>query len=344
MLRHFVTLAHTHSSTEGIDASPNGALPPGIMASDRGILLAQPRARGHEGDASEGYPGQAPRVRAPSRSRSEVYERGQTPLVHLSSHGNELPPVVLPNPYYVRWHRYDVRARSTPDPTSRLVSAVTWDAVQRLLNTTSQWLKPVRISHTQLPQEDDLLLHMRPGTPVPQSGDQRTRRILRLLRLPPAGRLAPPDARNEPLPIASVERRVEEPTQFDWRLEPRRRQIEQSHQRRARPPKLETEQKNQAELGAAGRRLNFTRRRNACLYYSEGISTRCYQRTKKSVGNWHGSDGERERTSEDVPPLWQRILTPGHPRRCPTARYLAACPDAGKQMNTALLRPHPHRS
>ncbi|GAB2517101.1 recombinase-like zinc beta ribbon protein [Paramicrobacterium agarici] len=365
------------SSTEGIDTTPNGVLLHGIMASIAEFYsrnLAQEVMKGMRQKVIQGgTPGRAPigylnvrrqtddgrefrtvvidSERAPHVSWAfEAYATGDWSVAQLvaelerrglrtrptPSRPSAGPTVtsfhrVLTNPYY----RGIVTMNGAQHTGSHesLVSAATWDAVQRLLSARRNGERSRIHTHYLKSTIYCFTCHRRL---LVHKARSKSGRIYDYFVC--SGRqTGSPRCTQRALPTASVERRVEEAYLSIEISDIRRREVEQSHRRHLTREASDREQRL-ADLGERADVLASRQEKLLDLYYSDGIPREMLTGEQKKLSQELARvDGERERVSEDVPSAMQRVSDILDLVEGAHAGYLAATPDARKQMNNALL-------
>lgn len=365
------------SSTEGIDTTPNGVLLHGIMASIAEFYsrnLAQEVMKGMRQKVIQGgTPNRAPigylnvrrqtddgrefrtvvidSERAPHVAWAfEAYTTGDWSVAQLvaelETRGLRTRPTparpvaaptdtsfhrVLTNPYYKGIVTMNgAQHTGSHEP---LVSAATWDAVQRLLNARRNGERS-RI-HTHYLKSTIYCFNCHQRLLV-HKARSKSGRIYDYFVC--SGRqTGSPRCTQRALPMASVERRVEEAYLSIEISDIRRREVEQSH-RRGLAREASDREKWLAELREQVDVLASRQEKLLDLYYSDGIPREMLMREQKKLSQELARvDGEREQVGEDVPSVMQRVADILDLVEGAHARYLAATPDVRKQMNNALI-------
>lgn len=237
---------------------------------------------------------------------------------------------VLTNPYYKGIVTMNgAQHAGSHEP---LVSAATWDAVQRLLKARRNGERS-RI-HTHYLKSTvycsnchrRLLVH---------KARSKSGRIYDYFVC--SGRQKTPRCTQQALLIADVERRVEAAYSSVEISGARRWQIQQSHQRRLDRDAYDKDQRL-TELDEQADVIASRQTKLLDLYYSDSIPREMLTNEQKKLSQELARiTGERERLSEDVISIVQRtddvldLLEGAH------ARYLSATANARKQMNNALF-------
>lgn len=365
------------SSTEGIDTTPNGVLQHGIMASIAEFYsrnLAQEVMKGMRQKVLQGgTPSRAPigylnvrrqsddgrefrtvvidPERAPHVAWAfEAYATGNWSVAQLvaalekrglrtrptPSRPPAVPTVtsfhrVLTNPYY----KGTVTMNGAQHTGSHepLVSATTWDAVQRLLNARRNGERS-RI-HTHYLKSTIYCFNCHRRLLVHKARSKNGRIYDYFIC---SGRqTGTPKCTQRALPMAKVERRVEEAYSSIEISGLRRQQVEQSHRRRLTREADDREQRR-AELGEQVDILASRQEKLLDLYYSDGIPREMLVREQKKLSQELAQiERERERAGEDVAYLVRRVSGLLDLLEGAQVRYLAAPPEERKQMNNALL-------
>ncbi len=364
------------SSTEGIDTTPNGVLLHGIMASIAEFYsrnLAQEVMKGMRQKVIQGgTPSRAPigylnvrrqtddgrefrtvvidSERAPHVAWAfEAYATGDWSVAQLvaalekrglrtrptPSRPSAVPTVtsfhrVLTNSYYkgiVTMNGAQYAGSHEP-----LVSAVTWDAVQRLLNARRNGERSRIHTHYLKSTIYCFNCHWRL---IVHKAHSKSGRVYDYFVC--SGRQKAPKCTQQALPIADVERRVEAAYSSVEISGARRWQIQQSHQQRLDRAAYDKDQRL-AELDEQADVIAARQTKLLDLYYSDSIPREMLTKEQKKLSQELARiTGERERFSEDVVSIVQRmddvldLLEGAH------ARYLSASADARKQMNNALF-------
>ncbi|MFJ2553102.1 recombinase family protein [Microbacterium sp. NPDC087591] len=364
------------STTEGIDTTPNGVLLHGIMASIAEFYsrnLAQEVMKGMRQKVIQGgTPSRAPigylnvrlqtddgqeyrtvivdSDRAPHIAWAfETYATGNWSVAQLvlalekrglrtrstPSRPSAAPTVtsfhrVLTNPYYkgiVTMNGAQHAGSHKP-----LVSASTWDMVQRLLKARRNGERS-RI-HTHYLKSTIYCFNCHRRLLV-HKARSKSGRIYDYFVC--SGRQTVPKRTQQALPIADVERRVEEAYSLVEISSARRQQIEQSHQRPLDRDACDTEQRL-AQLDEQADVLASRQAKLLDLYYSDGIPREILTKVQKKLSQELARiAGERERLSEDVASILRRITDVLDLLDGAHARYLAVTSDARKQMNNTLF-------
>lgn len=370
------TGARLISSTEGIDASPNGTLLHGIMASIAEFYsrnLAQEVMKGMRQKVIQGgTPSRAPigylNVRCqtddgreyrtvivdPERASHvawafETYATGDWSVSQLvaavekrglrtrptPSRPPAAPTVtnfhrVLTNPYYKGIVTMNgAQHAGSHEP---LVSAATWETVQRLLKARRNGERS-RI-HTHYLKSTIYCFNCHRRLLV-HKARSKSGRIYNYFVC--SGRQKAPKCTQQALPVADVERRVEAAYSSVEISGAQRRQIEQSHQRRLDRDACDSDQRL-TDLGEQAEVLTSRQAKMLDLYYSDGIPREIFTKEQKKLSQELAQiEVERERLSEDVVSIVRRITDVLDLLEGAHARYLAATSDARKQMNNALF-------
>ncbi|UOR02475.1 recombinase family protein [Leucobacter allii] len=371
------TGARLVSSTEGIDASPNGTLLHGIMASIAEFYsrnLAQEVMKGMRQKVVQGgTPSRAPigylnvrrqaddgrEIRTvvvdPERASHvawafEAYATGEWSVAQLvavlEKRGLRTRPTparpaaaptvpsfhrVLINPYYRGVVTMNgAQHAGLHDP---LVSAATWDTVQRLLKARRSGERSRIHTHYLKSTIYCFSCHRRL---IVHKARSQSGRIYDYFVC--SGRQSgTPRCTQSALPIASVERRVEgaySTIEIDDR---RRRQIEQAHQRRIAGDAVTREQRR-VELDEQSRLLASRQEKLLDLYYSDGIARETLVKEQKELSQ--GLTRINEELSlfrEDTDSAVRRVSEVLDLLGGAHARYIAATPDVRKQMNNSLF-------
>lgn len=365
------------SSTEGIDATPNGVLLHGIMASIAEFYsrnLAQEVMKDMRQKVLQGgTPSRAPigylnvqrqtddgrefrtvvidPERAPHVAWAfEAYSMGDWSVAQLvaalekrglrtrptPSRPSAAPTVtslhrVLTNPYYKGIVTMNgAQHIGSHEP---LVSAAIWDAVQQFLSARPNGERSRIHTHYLKSTIYCFTCHRRL---LVHKARSKSGRIYDYFVC--SGRqTGSPKCTQRALPRAKVERRVEEADLSIEISNIRRREIEQSH-RRGLAREAGDRKRRRAELGEHADVLASRQEKLLDLYYSYSIPREMLIREQKKLSRELAQvNGERERVGEDMPSVMRRVsdilglLEGAH------TRYLAATPDARKQMNNALL-------
>lgn len=364
------------SSTEGIDTTPNGVLLHGIMASIAEFYsrnLAQEVMKGMRQKVIKGgTPSRAPigylnvrrqtddgrdfrtvivdSERAPDIAWAfDTYATGNWSVAQLvaalekrglRTRSTPLrPPTaptvtsfhrVLTNPYYKGI--VTMNGAQHAGSYEPLVAVATWNAVQRLLKARRNGERS-RI-HTHYLKSTIYCFNCHRRLLV-HKARSKSGRIYGCFVC--SGRQTAPKCTQQALPIADVERRVEEAYSLVEISSARRRQIEQSHQRRLDRDECDTAQRL-TELDEQADVLASRQTKLLDLYYSDGIPREMLAKEQRKLSQELARiAGERERLSEDVVSIVQRITDVLNLLEDAHARYLAATSDVRKQMNNALF-------
>lgn len=370
------TGARLISSTEGIDTTPNGVLLHGIMASIAEFYsrnLAQEVMKGMRQKVIQGgTPSRAPigylnarcqtddgreyrtvivdSDRAPHVAWAfETYATGNWSVAQLvaalekrglrtrptPSRPPTVPTVtsfhrVLTNPYYkgiVTMNGAEHTGSHEP-----LVSAATWGTVQRLLKARRNGERS-RI-HTHYLKSTIYCFNCHRRLLV-HKARSKTGRIYNYFVC--SGRQKAPKCKQQALPIADIERRIEEAYSSVAISSARRQQLEQAHRKRLDIDTLDRDHRL-AELDEQADVIASRQAKLLDLYYSEGIPREMLTKEQKKLSQeFTRIEGERERLSEDVASILRRITDALDLLDGAHARYLAAMSDARKQMNNALF-------
>lgn len=208
---------------------------------------------------------------------------------------------VLTNPYYKGIVTMNgAQHTGSHEP---LVSAATWDAVQRLLNARRNGERS-RI-HTHYLKSTIYCFNCRRRLLVHKARSKSGRIYDYFVS---SGRqTVAPKCTQRTLPMAKVECRVEEAYSSIEISGVQRRQIEQSH-RRYLTREVDDREQRRAELGEHADVLASRQKKLLDLYYSDGISREMLVREQKKLSQelaW--IDGEQERIGEDVASVVRRV-------------------------------------
>lgn len=213
-----------------------------------------------------------------------------------------------------------------------LVSAATWDAVQRLLSARRNGERS-RI-HTHYLKSTVYCFNCHRRLLVHKTRS-KSGRIYNYFVC--SGKQKAPKCTQQALPIADVERRVEAAYPTVEISGARRSQIQRSHQQRLDRAAYDKDQRL-AELDEQADVIAARQTKLLDLYYSDSIPREMLTKEQKKLSqDLARITGERESFSEDVVSIAQRmdnvldLLEGAH------ARYLSATADARKQMNNALF-------
>lgn len=371
------TGARLVSSTESIDASPNGTLLHGIMASIAEFYsrnLAQEVMKGMRQKVIQGgTPSRAPigylnvrrqaedgreyrtvaldPERAPHVAWAfEAYTTGNWSIAQLVAELEKrglktrptparpaaIPTVtsfhrVLTNPYYkgiVTMNGAQYAGSHEP-----LVSVTNWDAVQRLLKARRSGERSRIHTHYLKSTVYCFSCHRRL---IVHKARSQSGRIYDYFVC--SGRQSDTlRCTQSALPIASVERRIEDADSAIEIDDRQRRQIEKAHQQRIALD-AGTREQRRVELNEQSTHLTSRQEKLLDLYYSDGIAREMLVKEQKKLSQElarineelrllrEDRDSEVRRVSEVLD-----LLGGAH------ARYIAATSDARKQMNNALF-------
>lgn len=365
------------SSTEGIDTTPNGVLLHGIMASIAEFYsrnLAQEVMKGMRQKVIQGgTPSRAPigylnvrrqtddgrefrtvvidKERAPHVAWAfEAYATGRWSVAQLvvelgirglrtrptPARPSTVPTVtslhrVLTNPYYkgiVTMNGAQHTGSHKP-----LVSVTTWDTVQRLLNARRSGERSRIHTHYLKSTVYCFNCHRRL---IVHKARSRSGRIYDYFVC--SGRqTGAPKCTQRALPMASVERRVEDAYLSIEISDARRREVEQSRRRVLTHMVGEREQRR-TELSEQAHVLASHQEKLLDLYYSDGIPREMLIRKQKKLTQELAQvNSERERVGKDTPSVMQRVSDVLNLLEGAHTRYLTATPDARKQMNNVVI-------
>lgn len=364
------------SSTEGIDTTPNGMLLHGIIASIAEFYsrnLAQEVMKGMRQKVIQGgTPSRAPigylnvrrqtddgrefRTVVPDTERAphvawafEAYATGDWSVAQLvaalekrglrtrptPSRPPTVPTVtsfhrVLTNPYYKGIVTMNgAHHAGSHEP---LVSAATWGTVQRLLKARRNGERS-RI-HTHYLKSTIYCFNCHRRLLV-HKARSKSGRIYSYFVC--SGRQKAPKCTQQALPIADVERRIEEAYSSVEISSARRRQLEQAHRKRLNIDTLDRDQRL-SDLDEQADVIASRQAKLLDLYYSDGIPREMLTKEQKKLSQEMARiEGERERLSEDVVSIERRITGVLDLLEGAQVRYLTATSDARKQMNNALF-------
>ncbi|QYM76467.1 recombinase family protein [Leucobacter luti] len=371
------TGAQLVSSSESIDASPNGTLLHGIMASIAEFYsrnLAQEVMKGMRQKVIQGgTPSRAPigylNVRQQTDEgrefRTVVIDPERAPhvawafesyaaggwsvtqlLVELEKRGLRTRPTparpaavptvtsfhrVLTNPYYKGIVTMNgAQHAGSHEP---LISAATWDTVQRLLKARRSGERSRIHTHYLKSTVYCFSCHRRL---IVHKARSKSGRIYDYFVC--SGRQAGTSKCGQrALPITGVERRIEDAYASIEITAVRRQRIERSNRKRISRDASGREERV-AELITQSETINSRQEKLLDLYYSNGIPREMLVREQKKLSQELARvNEERARLEEDTTSTVRRVTEVLDLLDGAHTRYLAATPDARKQMNNALL-------
>lgn len=237
---------------------------------------------------------------------------------------------VLTNPYYKGIvTMIGAQHAGSHEP---LVSAATWDAVQRLLKTRRNGERS-RI-HTHYLKSTIYCFNCHRRLLV-HKARSKSGRIYNYFVC--SGRQKAPKCTQQALPIADVERRIEAAYSSVEISSARRRQLEHTHWKRLNIDTVDRDQRL-VELDEQADVITSRQAKLLDLYYSDGVPREMLTKEQKKLSQeFTRIEGERERLSEDVASILRRIADALDLLDGAHARYLAATSDVRKQVNNALF-------